>query len=178
MVCCRGDSLYKSIYGAGSCGRPLTADSLLETKNRRHVLCLREWQKAARFGRLWPSAEHTETGTVLQTAPRSVNNVKFYNYKIKLHFPIEGRNEKGEERWLKTYHTYLCPIYKQAVPREKVLCWTRSRAIQMSNDKYSQIQYLKFVFEGREYSVVQMSSLNGLAVQVFGRFGHSMFFSF
>ncbi len=29
---------------------------MCKSKKRRHVLCLREWQKAARFGSLWPSA--------------------------------------------------------------------------------------------------------------------------
>ena len=39
--------------------------------------------------------QHTERGTVLQTAARSVHNVKFHYHKIKWHFPI-GCNRKEE----------------------------------------------------------------------------------
>ena len=44
--------------------------------------------------------QHTERETVLQTATRSVYNVKFYNHKIKLHFPLRC-NEKGGADGLK-----------------------------------------------------------------------------
>ena len=104
--------------------------SVCKLKNRRHRCACGNGRRPLGLVACGLLPQHTERGTVLQTATRSVNNVKFHNHKIKLHFPLRC-NEKGEERWLKTYHTYLCPIYKQAMPREKVLFWTRSRAIQM-----------------------------------------------
>ena len=111
-----------------------TAAQMVKIKNRRHALRLREWQKAARVGRLWPSAEHTERGTVLQTAPRSVQNVKFHHHKIKLQVWWMQR-----ERRLKL----ITPVHVALLIR----MW--SRAIQPISDMYLQIQDWEFAFDGR-----------------------------
>ena len=55
--------------------------------------------------------QHTERGTVLQTATRSVNNVKFYNHKIKLHFLLDRRNDKGGADGLK----FITPVRARSV---------------------------------------------------------------
>jgi len=60
-------------------------------KNRKHVLCLRERQKAARVGTCGLLPQHTEMVTVLQTATPSVHNVKFHYHKIKLQFRLGMR---------------------------------------------------------------------------------------